>query len=149
MEQPLEKAHWIMDKWGYTGSACIPWPWTTPLSRGAAQAGRQSAVHRQRRRHFDGLQRVELDCLRDKSNHCSKRWSSDGNGTQIYADDADFSFYPRYLRLSASCFLCSVRVTRLLTLDVKMYIGDYLGRRAIYSPDKLAIVDAGKRRNCA
>lgn len=25
-----------------------------------------------------------------------------------------------------------------------MYIGDYLGRRAIYSPDKLAIVDAGK-----
>ncbi len=26
-----------------------------------------------------------------------------------------------------------------------MYIGDYLGRRAIYSPDKLAIVDMGKR----
>ncbi len=25
-----------------------------------------------------------------------------------------------------------------------MYIGDYLGRRAIYSPDKLAIMDAGK-----
>ncbi|MBI4788542.1 MAG: long-chain fatty acid--CoA ligase [Chloroflexi bacterium] len=25
-----------------------------------------------------------------------------------------------------------------------MYIGDYLGRRAIYSPDKLAIVDTGK-----
>ncbi|MCA9975330.1 MAG: AMP-binding protein, partial [Anaerolineales bacterium] len=25
-----------------------------------------------------------------------------------------------------------------------MYIGDYLGRRAIYSPDALAIVDAGK-----
>lgn len=22
--QPIEKAHWIMDKWGYTGSACIP-----------------------------------------------------------------------------------------------------------------------------
>lgn len=21
---PVEKAHWIMDKWGYTGSACIP-----------------------------------------------------------------------------------------------------------------------------
>ncbi len=21
---PIEKAHWIMDKWGYTGSACIP-----------------------------------------------------------------------------------------------------------------------------
>lgn len=25
-----------------------------------------------------------------------------------------------------------------------MYIGDYLGRRAIYSPDRLAVVDAGK-----
>jgi fatty-acyl-CoA synthase len=25
-----------------------------------------------------------------------------------------------------------------------VYIGDYLGRRALYSPDKLAIVDAGK-----
>ncbi len=26
-----------------------------------------------------------------------------------------------------------------------MYIGDYLGRRAIYTPNKLAIIDAGKR----
>lgn len=25
-----------------------------------------------------------------------------------------------------------------------MYIGDYLGRREIYSPGKLAIIDAGK-----
>ena len=25
-----------------------------------------------------------------------------------------------------------------------MFIGDYLGRRAIYSPDGLAVVDAGK-----
>ena len=24
LNQPLEKTHWIMDKWGYTGSACIP-----------------------------------------------------------------------------------------------------------------------------
>jgi len=24
IEQPLIKTHWIMDKWGYTGSACIP-----------------------------------------------------------------------------------------------------------------------------
>jgi 3-oxoacyl-[acyl-carrier-protein] synthase-3 len=24
LEQPLEKAHTIMQKWGYTGSACIP-----------------------------------------------------------------------------------------------------------------------------
>ncbi|MCS7286027.1 MAG: long-chain fatty acid--CoA ligase [Anaerolineae bacterium] len=26
-----------------------------------------------------------------------------------------------------------------------MYVGDYLGRRAIYSPDKVAIIDAGKQ----
>ncbi|MCP5100185.1 MAG: ketoacyl-ACP synthase III [Chloroflexi bacterium] len=24
LQQPIEKTHWIMDKWGYTGSACIP-----------------------------------------------------------------------------------------------------------------------------
>ena len=24
LEQPLEKTHWIMDKWGYTGSGCVP-----------------------------------------------------------------------------------------------------------------------------
>lgn len=24
LEQPLTKTHWVMDKWGYTGSACIP-----------------------------------------------------------------------------------------------------------------------------
>jgi 3-oxoacyl-[acyl-carrier-protein] synthase III len=24
LDQPLAKTHWIMDKWGYTGSACIP-----------------------------------------------------------------------------------------------------------------------------
>jgi 3-oxoacyl-[acyl-carrier-protein] synthase-3 len=21
---PIERAHWVMDKWGYTGSACLP-----------------------------------------------------------------------------------------------------------------------------
>jgi fatty-acyl-CoA synthase len=29
-------------------------------------------------------------------------------------------------------------------MEAAMYIGDYLGRRQIYSPDKLAIIDAGK-----
>ncbi|APR76043.1 3-oxoacyl-[acyl-carrier-protein] synthase, KASIII [Minicystis rosea] len=24
LEQPLDRTHWIMNKWGYTGSACIP-----------------------------------------------------------------------------------------------------------------------------
>jgi len=22
-EQPMEKTHWVMDKWGYTGSPCV------------------------------------------------------------------------------------------------------------------------------
>ena len=24
LDQPLKKTHWVMDKWGYTGSACVP-----------------------------------------------------------------------------------------------------------------------------
>jgi 3-oxoacyl-[acyl-carrier-protein] synthase-3 len=23
LKQPIEKTHWIMDKWGYTGSPCV------------------------------------------------------------------------------------------------------------------------------
>jgi 3-oxoacyl-[acyl-carrier-protein] synthase-3 len=34
LEQPLEKTHWIMDKWGYTGSACIPMALDDALERG-------------------------------------------------------------------------------------------------------------------
>lgn len=38
--QPLEKTHWIMDKWGYTGSACIPMALDDALERGKGpQAG--------------------------------------------------------------------------------------------------------------
>jgi 3-oxoacyl-[acyl-carrier-protein] synthase-3 len=33
IEQPLEKTHWIMDKWGYTGSACIPMALDDALER--------------------------------------------------------------------------------------------------------------------
>jgi 3-oxoacyl-[acyl-carrier-protein] synthase-3 len=32
--QPLDKTHWIMDKWGYTGSACIPMALDDALERG-------------------------------------------------------------------------------------------------------------------
>lgn len=32
--QPLEKTHWVMDKWGYTGSACIPMALDDALERG-------------------------------------------------------------------------------------------------------------------
>lgn len=35
LEQPLEKTHWIMDKWGYTGSACIPMALDDALQEGA------------------------------------------------------------------------------------------------------------------
>lgn len=34
IEQPLEKTHWIMDKWGYTGSACIPMALDDALQQG-------------------------------------------------------------------------------------------------------------------
>jgi 3-oxoacyl-[acyl-carrier-protein] synthase-3 len=34
LEQPLEKTHWVMDKWGYTGSACIPMALDDALERG-------------------------------------------------------------------------------------------------------------------
>src|SRR5688572_31628120 len=29
-------------------------------------------------------------------------------------------------------------------VGIVMYVGDYLGRRALYTPDQLAVVDAGK-----
>ncbi len=32
--QPLEKTHWIMDKWGYTGSACVPMALDDALEQG-------------------------------------------------------------------------------------------------------------------
>jgi 3-oxoacyl-[acyl-carrier-protein] synthase-3 len=32
--QPLEKTHWIMDKWGYTGSACVPMALDDALENG-------------------------------------------------------------------------------------------------------------------
>ena len=38
--QPMEQTHCIMDKWGYTGSACIPMALDDALqSRGLPQAG--------------------------------------------------------------------------------------------------------------
>jgi 3-oxoacyl-[acyl-carrier-protein] synthase-3 len=32
--QPLEKTYWVMDKWGYTGSACIPMALDDALQNG-------------------------------------------------------------------------------------------------------------------
>lgn len=37
--QPLEKAHMIMDKWGYTGSACIPMALHDAVEAGRLEAG--------------------------------------------------------------------------------------------------------------
>jgi 3-oxoacyl-[acyl-carrier-protein] synthase-3 len=34
LDQPMEKTHWIMDKWGYLGSACIPAALDDALVRG-------------------------------------------------------------------------------------------------------------------
>jgi 3-oxoacyl-[acyl-carrier-protein] synthase-3 len=37
--QPLSKTHWIMDKWGYTGSACIPMALDDAVEKGKLAAG--------------------------------------------------------------------------------------------------------------
>ncbi len=36
---PIEKAHWIMDKWGYTGSACIPMAFDDARKQGKIKSG--------------------------------------------------------------------------------------------------------------
>jgi 3-oxoacyl-[acyl-carrier-protein] synthase III len=35
----IEKAHWIMDKWGYTGSACIPMAFDDARKQGKIKPG--------------------------------------------------------------------------------------------------------------
>jgi 3-oxoacyl-[acyl-carrier-protein] synthase-3 len=37
--QPMQKTHWIMDKWGYTGSACIPMALDDAIHGGMARRG--------------------------------------------------------------------------------------------------------------
>jgi 3-oxoacyl-[acyl-carrier-protein] synthase-3 len=39
MGQPRAKAHWIMDKWGYTGSACVPMALDDAVAQGRLAAG--------------------------------------------------------------------------------------------------------------
>lgn len=39
LEQPMEKTHWIMDKWGYTGSACIPMVLDDAVQNGRIKPG--------------------------------------------------------------------------------------------------------------
>ncbi len=36
---PIEKAHWIMDQWGYTGSACLPMCFDDARKQGKAKSG--------------------------------------------------------------------------------------------------------------
>jgi 3-oxoacyl-[acyl-carrier-protein] synthase-3 len=36
---PISKAHWIMDKWGYTGSACIPMALDDAVEQGKIHSG--------------------------------------------------------------------------------------------------------------
>ncbi len=36
---PIEKAHWVMDKWGYTGSACIPMAFDDARKQGKIKSG--------------------------------------------------------------------------------------------------------------
>lgn len=39
LEQPLTKTHWVMDKWGYTGSACIPMALDDAWTQGKVKKG--------------------------------------------------------------------------------------------------------------
>ncbi len=39
LEQPMSKTHWTMDKWGYTGSACIPMTLDDALQAGKVKRG--------------------------------------------------------------------------------------------------------------
>jgi 3-oxoacyl-[acyl-carrier-protein] synthase-3 len=39
LEQPLSKTHWTMDKWGYTGSACIPMTLDDAHAQGKVKRG--------------------------------------------------------------------------------------------------------------
>ncbi|EYF01555.1 3-oxoacyl-ACP synthase III family protein [Chondromyces apiculatus] len=39
LKQPIEKAHWIMHKWGYTGSACIPMALDDAAEQGKLKRG--------------------------------------------------------------------------------------------------------------
>ena len=36
---PLEKTHWIMEDWGYMGSACIPMCLDDAMEKGKVQSG--------------------------------------------------------------------------------------------------------------
>lgn len=37
--QPMERTHWIMDKWGYTGSACLPMALDDAVEKGRLSPG--------------------------------------------------------------------------------------------------------------
>jgi 3-oxoacyl-[acyl-carrier-protein] synthase III len=39
LDLPMEKAHWIMDKWGYTGSACLPMCFDDARKQGKVKSG--------------------------------------------------------------------------------------------------------------
>jgi 3-oxoacyl-[acyl-carrier-protein] synthase III len=34
LKQPIEKTHWVMDKWGYTGSPCVVMALDDALAQG-------------------------------------------------------------------------------------------------------------------
>jgi 3-oxoacyl-[acyl-carrier-protein] synthase III len=36
---PMERTHWIMDRWGYTGSACLPMCFDEAVELGKVKSG--------------------------------------------------------------------------------------------------------------
>ncbi len=41
LEQPMTRAHWIMDRWGYTGSACLPMALDDAVEKGRLSPGQK------------------------------------------------------------------------------------------------------------
>jgi 3-oxoacyl-[acyl-carrier-protein] synthase-3 len=38
LDQPIEKTHWVMDKWGYTGSPCVVMALDDAINQGKGPA---------------------------------------------------------------------------------------------------------------
>lgn len=59
MEIPWDKTHTIMDKWGYTGSACIPMVFHDAIAAGKIRRGDRVVMCLRRRPQY-GLSRDEV-----------------------------------------------------------------------------------------
>ena len=62
--QPIEKTHWVMDKWGYTGSPCVVMALDDAIAQGRGPKPRPDhLLLRVRRRHHDGGLSLALEIM--------------------------------------------------------------------------------------